>query len=467
MSWLPQASQLIRYEDLLPAGEDWAKPIETVRGLLSILGGGLEEDEIRAVLKRGSNPEKSATFYRGGSGRWREAFSTTHVMQFKSVAPNLVSLLGYERDEHWGIAETEEWQPAAPATPPNLMTAPPAEAAAGRGAPETVPQVNRAAHRKLEREIESIREVLKRLRNLDEQVHLRVSFLQMEDYGFLHWTDDYLQSVQNSRFWDHKVYFNFLEEERIHPSPEVARALPESPGATVLHRVIRPLLAKGFRARFLDVGCYYGKQSILLSSMLSDFGDAFQITAFDCGWPGKLAPFNFEMNGHKDRITFEPLAVAQHNRTSIIYGEYGEIENCRTVNRNVVGETFSYPCESTTLDSYVRAKNIKEPLFLEIELQGGEYHALLGAQKVLGEQCYGALVKFIPHALQPSIEPENLLSAIPGNYRIFDVVEGQRFEEHEIAPEHFGEFARQLRQASPDWTFLLLLFDRYYAAVGK
>jgi len=135
------------------------------------------------------------------------------------------------------------------------------------------------------------------------------------------------------------------------------------------------------------------------------------------------------------------------------------------VNRNAITETFSYPCPSTTIDAYVERQGITADLFVKLEIQGGEYHALLGAQHTLANQCFGLLVKFIPHALSPMIDPEQVLSVLPSRpYRLYDVGfyhlfwNGERVQ-REIEAAQFSAFTAQLRQSKPDFTFLLVLFE--------
>ena len=476
LQWLPLASLTVRYEDLLPREGNLQRSASIVRDILGVTGIELSDDEIVRALQEGSDPGKSATFNQGRVGRWREHFSPAHVFQFKSVAPNLVSLLGYERDEGWSVEGAE----AAVAAPTSAapQPSPPVAALPPTGEPPllTISQGQAPGYpasqlaslkREILRELDVVKKVVGRLKNLDDQVHHRISFLQEKDYGFFCWTNDWIQRHLNQSFWDHREFVRFMAEDRIRPHPDLARVDPGLAGQPVLPEVLRPVLAAGRRVHFLDIGCWYGVQSAILSSALIDFGDAFRITAFDPGWAGKLAPFNFEINGHKDRINFEPLAVSSHNRTSIVYGEYGQTENCRTVNRMVSAETFSYPCPSTTVDSYLRAKGIADPVFMAIDIQGGEYDALLGARETLENQCLGMLLKFIPHALQPTIDPRSLLSVIPGEFELYDVNDRQHFSECRIERGRFPEFAAELWRSQPDYTYLLILFDRYRQELGS
>ena len=470
--WLPLASLAVRYEDLLLTDGDRERCLAAVRSILDVIGIEMNHDEIAERVVEGSDPSKSATFYQGRTGRWREYFSPAHVLQFKSVAPNLVSLLGYEPDDQWSVdgGETAVAAPRAGAKPALVAALSPgassdSQVSANAATPAPVYTTAQLASLKREilRELDVVKRVVGRLKNLDDQVHHRISFLQEKDYGFFCWTNDWIQQHMNKSFWDHGEFVRFVAENRIRPHPDLARVDPGLPGQPVLPETLRPVLAAGRRVHFLDIGCWYGVQSAILSSALTDFGDAFRITAFDPGWAGKLAPFNFEINGHKDRINFEPLAVASHNRTSIVYGEYGQTENCRTVNRMVSAETFSYPCPSTTVDSYLRAKGIADPVFMAIDIQGGEYDALLGARETLENQCLGMLLKFIPHALQPTIDPGSLLSVIPGEFELYDVNDRQHFSECRIERGRFPEFAAELWRSQPDYTYLLILFDRYHA----
>lgn len=99
--WLPQRDTVaIRYEDMMTEsrtqvlrriGEHYAK-----KSRLDI--------DVQTYVNRALaniDPKRSHTFYRGGVGRWREAFSPTHRELFKEIAGALLIDLGYERDLNW------------------------------------------------------------------------------------------------------------------------------------------------------------------------------------------------------------------------------------------------------------------------------------------------------------------------------------------------------------------------------
>jgi len=53
------------------------------------------------VLASHIQPQRSPTFRKGGAGGWREAFTPQHKKLFKEYCPDIVALLGYEKDDNW------------------------------------------------------------------------------------------------------------------------------------------------------------------------------------------------------------------------------------------------------------------------------------------------------------------------------------------------------------------------------
>jgi FkbM family methyltransferase len=314
--------------------------------------------------------------------------------------------------------------------------------------------------------LEALSAKVGRLKTLDDQIHTRVSFLTENEsgMGYFCWTDDGLHRALQQTFSEHRVFDDYVREMERRATTGGPKVFLQPGFVSPLAQAIEPLLAVGQKVHLLDVGCYYGVEDCLVAGLLEKYGDAFRITGFDPGWAGRLAPFNLELNKQTERVGFEPLAMGWHDGAAILYGEYGQCENSRTVNRMVDTETFSFPCRMTRLDTYVAERGIRDRLFLKVDIQGGEYQALQGAAKILQAQCAGLMIKFIPHALAPMITPGEFLTLLPPRpYRMFRIpyyqlVAGESWEKQEISPESFKTFAVELQQSKVDYCYLLVVF---------
>ena len=451
IKWLPYAAAVISYEDLLPREADWSKPIESARKILSLVNVEKTDLEILSALKEASEPGKSRTFHRGKIGRWSEVFTPAHVTLFEATAPSLLRILGYPGFD--GTLSNEMKRSCAPAD-----STVPAQGAAVSAYSGVMPALLAS--------LDSLSGRFNRLKTVNDQIHTRVSFVTDNDsgLGYLCWTDDYLQRTLGQVYTDHKKYDSYLRTKLQSAvlAQRIAQLTP--PKYSPIVQIIDPLLAAGSRIHYIDVGCFYAAEICLVAALLEKYGEAFQATAFDPGWAGRLAKHNIEINNLSNIITYEDAAVTWQDGTALVYGEYGQCENFRTVNRMVDSENCSYPVRACTLDSYIKEKGITDKLFLKIDIQGGEYHALQGAQRVLKSQCFGLMMKFIPHALASMIRPEELLSVLPVRpYRIYalkfyQTLTSQTTSWVEIDPEEFQLYTADLQKAKEDYSYLLILF---------
>jgi FkbM family methyltransferase len=455
LRWLQSAAVTVRYEDLLPQGDDWSIPVQTVRNLLCKLGLPFDDAVLEARIREGSDPSRSTTFHRGNTGAWRRFFTAAHTTQFKGTAGDLLVALGYETTNSWG----DEGAPSRLTSPAPQSATPAAPTPAWVAAPAEIYG-----------RLESVAGILQQLENRKDYIHNKISFLRLPylDTAFLCYTNGSLHRQLNQTFTDHSDYRRYLEEDRPHPDPAWIREWAGTPGRQPLQDILAPRLATGANVCYIDIGCGYGMEPIVLSSLFWDCRDRFRIVGVDPGPAIKLAPFNAEINGHQDRIQFLPLVVESHLRTALVYGEYGDLGNVRTVNRFESTETFSYPCQAVTVDELVRQKGINEEIVMKIEIQGGEAEVLRGAVCTLENQCSALMLKFIPHALAPSIDPGRILSLIPTAREVYHLPYYWLAGNTDCPPvqiplEEMAEFSRGLRSAKEDFCFLLVLLDRYFS----
>jgi hypothetical protein len=101
LGWLDCPEVLtLRYEDFVSAREaTLARVLDHAqsRGLTV----KLPRAEALRELQSSINPRKSPTFRSGETGKWREAFTTSHKALFKQVGGDLLVKLGYETREDW------------------------------------------------------------------------------------------------------------------------------------------------------------------------------------------------------------------------------------------------------------------------------------------------------------------------------------------------------------------------------
>lgn len=108
IKWLKESpnSFLVRFEDLISSQQVGGinKVISTVRSLLDFIGcPHVDHETLLDAIYKGSETSLSRTFRRGKAGEWRTEFNANHVKQFKLAAPDLPSILGYEKDESWDL----------------------------------------------------------------------------------------------------------------------------------------------------------------------------------------------------------------------------------------------------------------------------------------------------------------------------------------------------------------------------
>jgi hypothetical protein len=101
LPWLDRTEVLsLRYEDLLANTQaELAKILDHATHHGFIFSG--DRNSAIDVLQHSIKPSESPTFRSGGSGGWRQHFSSEMKALFKEVSGDLLIRLGYERDQNW------------------------------------------------------------------------------------------------------------------------------------------------------------------------------------------------------------------------------------------------------------------------------------------------------------------------------------------------------------------------------
>jgi FkbM family methyltransferase len=147
-------------------------------------------------------------------------------------------------------------------------------------------------------------------------------------------------------------------------------------------------LARESRIIF-DVGANVGLYSLLAGSVnpqskVYAFEPTLEVTAILQG--------NIELNGMQN-ISVEPVAVGDSERTGFLRlctGSDGSNEGMNYLSRDKRGES-DLPVAVVSLDSYCLSHNIEQIDLIKMDIEGGEYEALLGARQLLRRQAIGCI----------------------------------------------------------------------------
>jgi len=97
--WVDEPSCLpVRFEELRGGGAEVLRPI--ARHLYP-RASDTRVERLVVAMGAGSDPTRSSTFRRGGSGGWRDEFGPEHIESMKRHAGQVLIDLGYESDLEW------------------------------------------------------------------------------------------------------------------------------------------------------------------------------------------------------------------------------------------------------------------------------------------------------------------------------------------------------------------------------
>jgi FkbM family methyltransferase len=147
-------------------------------------------------------------------------------------------------------------------------------------------------------------------------------------------------------------------------------------------------LARESRIVF-DVGANVGLYSLLAGSVnpqskVYAFEPTLELTA--------ILQRNIELNGMQN-ISVEPVAVGDSERMGFLRlcaGSDGSNEGMNYLSTDKKGES-DLPVAVVSLDSYCQSHNIEQIDLIKMDIEGGEYEALLGARQLLQRQAIGCI----------------------------------------------------------------------------
>jgi FkbM family methyltransferase len=211
---------------------------------------------------------------------------------------------------------------------------------------------------------------------------------------------------------------------------------------------------------FFDVGCHYGEFAMTAMRQIRASGRRNRLIAFDPGIAGNLVPFNLQLNGMQDMITYERAAVSQATYPAIIYTETDIGANNRFVNRPGADEGASYVCPSVSIDDYVRAHGVTQHLIAKIDTQGAEVEVMRGMAGTMAARHVCCIMEFTPGALISRVDPPGWLLGFADRYLLFDLDQMEPPTKRQVAPidpVNLRPFLDAVSKRPYQWSDVLLL----------
>lgn len=149
---------------------------------------------------------------------------------------------------------------------------------------------------------------------------------------------------------------------------------------------------------FIDIGANIGLFSLNASKIVGNRGKVVAFEAFSSNF--KQFKNNILINNFKNIIS-ENKAISNQNSTiEILYNE--EDHNIGMASAFLKDFTSKEIVESTTLDEYASTHNISKIDLIKIDIEGGEYNAILGMAKILTNSKPRVIMEINHQTLQDS-----------------------------------------------------------------
>jgi len=190
-----------------------------------------------------------------------------------------------------------------------------------------------------------------------------------------------------------------------------------------------------------------------------------QVICFDPGRVRSLVNYNISVNGMKDLVHFEPLAISSTTCPRILHYQVGHSEDHHLVDRGENPDIFSYVVDSSSIDDYVRDHDINHHLIIKIDTQGAEWEVFQGMKRVMEHAYVSYVMEFTPREIARRLDPVLFLKKVGKDAVILDlsmldiskVTVDQEGTVRRIEPDDYEEFVEKLSSSAPDWTDLLVI----------
>lgn len=248
----------------------------------------------------------------------------------------------------------------------------------------------------------------------------------------------------------------------------------DDPGEPLISLLLSHYWVHGLEFAYLDVGCQYGTSAMATAQVILASGRRNPVFAFDPGTAGALVPFNLVLNGMEDRVTFEAVAISNHNLPGIVYAEAGQSENNRIVNRDLRTEAVSRVIRCKTVDQILTERGVATDLIVKLDTQGGEPEVFQGMERTLRERNVLCVSEFVPDAIATRVDPTDWLSLLSRDFHFFDIVDNDMYlkRSHKLTPVDSAAlpaFVSAVANRQPAYTDLLMVPRKLpgYAALAE
>lgn len=138
----------------------------------------------------------------------------------------------------------------------------------------------------------------------------------------------------------------------------------------------------------LDVGANYGQYAVLFAALVGPRG---KVVSFEPEPAARdVLERNIAINGFRNRVTVEPLAVFDSAGTHEFFtrpdDSMSSLERAGFGTNSDAADIVQLTVQTVTLDDYLASKRLSEPDWLKIDAEGAEVNVLRGASRVLNSR---------------------------------------------------------------------------------
>jgi FkbM family methyltransferase len=180
----------------------------------------------------------------------------------------------------------------------------------------------------------------------------------------------------------------------------------------------------------IDIGAHVGYYAVLFSKLTGDKGKVY---AFEADADNFIL---LEKNvGRRQNVCLINQAVSNQDGFIDFY-KIQSNTGCHSLIAPSKSQTEKISVPTTTIDSFIEKNKLAKIDFIKIDIEGGEYLALLGMQKLFSHPDAPAIImEFGPEAiLAAKLDPQEFLKKIRNfGFRIFEIL--PRGEIQLVSPE--------------------------------
>ena len=283
----------------------------------------------------------------------------------------------------------------------------------------------------------------------------RVDLVNFGDLKFFVYIDDMMYSF----IPDEMKNYQFSKKDAIAMKTGNYKLVPEECKNNLYYILFCHYWRENLDFTLIDIGCPYGITAIINSHLIRRSNHNNRVIFFEPGLTSELIPYNIRINDIQSSITFENVAVSDHNFPVIMWTTSSHTEGNRIVNRNPQIEDRSFVVNSTTLDDYIHNNKITTNFIMKIDTEGAEHEVYSGFIKTLKEKYCICIWEFSPQFLSTRIDPLEFLTNISSNCSVFDL--GQdHFNNVVVTPVpacEFKKFIADTLERQHQWTDILVV----------